>query len=69
MKERFKRCYFVELGNSWMVVRAHNKQEVKSSIVREYGRGHIRELRRATLNDVRRYLDQKGEDSIEDVSP
>lgn len=55
--------YYVE-GQGWFVVRTKNQRMARSIGVKEYGRGNVRTVRIATLDEVREYLSQKGEAAL-----
>lgn len=56
--------YFVEGWGYWFVVAAKNKREAKSIGVEEWGRGMVKDVRRATQQEVDSYVTQKGKRAL-----
>lgn len=51
--------YYVE-GSGWFVIRCSTKRIARSWGVREFGRGHVREVRQATTHDLSTYKRWRG---------
>lgn len=52
--------YFVETWSYWMIVSAKSKAKAKSEGIKEWGRGMVKSVRRATQNEIESYEAQKG---------
>lgn len=53
--------YKVEANHEWFIVFTDNKAKARSEGVREWGRGSLFEVTRATRDDVRYFKNLKGE--------
>ena len=56
--------YYVE-GSGWFVVRTNNQRKARAIGVKEYGRGNVKLVRIATLDEVRSYLAQRGPTALQ----
>jgi len=58
--------YYVESWRDWFVVRTQNKRMARSVGVREFGRGLVKAVRRATKAEIDYYIALKGPRAIYD---
>ena len=58
--------YYVESWRDWFVVRTQNKRMARSVGVREFGRGMVKLVRRATKGEIDYYVSLKGPRAIYD---
>ena len=56
--------FYVESYSGWFLVRAQTKRKAFSEGVREYGRGMVKLVRKATQEEISYFVSHKGDDAI-----
>lgn len=52
--------YYIESYSTWFLCEAKDKRKAKSEGVAEYGRGRVKEVRRATPDEIDSYSRWRG---------
>jgi len=52
--------YYVDSHGGWFCIQARTKRKARSAGVEEFGRGGVNECRRATPEEKKDYIRQKG---------
>ena len=56
--------YRIDSGAGWIVVDTNNKRIAHKEGVKEFGRGGINSIARATQEDIDYFINLKGEDAV-----
>jgi hypothetical protein len=57
--------YYVEGWGGWFVVRAKDARAARSEGVKEFGRGKVKSVRKATLDEIKSFVANKSEQAME----
>ena len=58
-------AYIVESYASWFIVETNTKREAFSEGVKEFGRGNVQSVARASQSDIDYFINVKGKDAMQ----
>ncbi len=59
-----KTCYLVDGYGGWFIVATQTKKDAFSEGVKEFGRGQVKSVSKATQEDIKYFKAIKGQDAI-----
>lgn len=59
--KNMKNIYYVEGYAGWFLVKTKTKRDARHVGVEEFGRGHVKDVRAATPEDIEYFINVKGE--------